>query len=197
MESSYLCGVLELMKYCYMKNYVALFGLLLLCACSDSTTDGYDTGDAQQLYNQVTGSYRGNVMVNNLPSTVQIVVGTDFTVKNLPTYPILNRIFTDGKELEAAMNSVEKVTFTTEMDQMTITDGYILMTTHPGDLQFTVTARDKSYQIVTTFQTRFYSNRLYGNLTVSMVATELYCDGVAYDLSQNGISYVIDSAVKD
>ena len=178
-----------------MKCLILLLGLLILGACSESNDEGYDVNGAQQEYNRMKGTYQGNVVVNNLPATVQIVIDKDFTVKNLPSYPILSRIFT-GSELDAAESSLEKVTFVAETDQMLITDGYLLLTMHPGDLQFQVMVNGKAHDIVATFQARAYRNNLYGDLSVNMIASELYCDGVSYDLSQNGISYLVDSAKK-
>lgn len=178
------------LKYC-----ILCLGLFLCGACSDSSEEGYDTGSAQQIYNDLRGTYQGTVTVNNLPATIQIVIGTDFTVKNLPTEPILARIF-NGSDLEAAVASMEKVNFTAETDQMAIVDSYFMLTMMPGDLMFTVKVGENSYPVTVTFQTRAWRSHLYDDLSMSLFASELYCDGVSYDLSQNGISYVVDNAKK-
>ena len=105
------------------KNYLLLAGLLLLGACSEDSQQGYDEASAQQTLDNMKGVYDGTVMVNNLPQAVQIVIGTDFTMKRLPTEPILSHIFSGG-DLEAAVNSVETVNFTAETGIMTVGENY-------------------------------------------------------------------------
>ena len=106
---------------------------MLLGACSEDSQQGYDEARAQQTLNEMKGVYDGTVMVNNLPQAVQIVIGTDFTVKRLPTEPILSHIF-NGGELEAAVSSVETVNFTAATETMAVGDRNISLSMKPGDL---------------------------------------------------------------
>ena len=66
----------------------------------------------------------------------------------------------------------------------------------PGDLLFTAKVGGRDYAVTVTFQTFAYRSTLYDDLTVTMKASELYCDGKAYSLTDNGITYVIDNAKK-
>ena len=177
------------------KNYLFLAGLLLLGACSEDSQQGYDEARAQQTLNEMKGVYDGMVMVNNLPQAVQIVIGTDFTVNRLPTEPILSHIF-NGGELEAAVNSVETVNFTAATETMAVGDRNISLSMKPGDLLFTAKVGGRDYAVTVTFQTLAYRSTLYDDLSVTMQASELYCDGKAYSLTDNGITYVIDNAKK-
>jgi len=180
-----------------MKYYVFLFALLLLGACSDGTSDSPETGKAQQVLNQMKGTYQGRIEVNNLYETVRIDIGTNVSVKYLPTYQILHRIFTDSGELEAALASIEKIAFTAETDQLAITQDYTMLSMKPADLMFSVEIEGTQHEIVATFQSQAYRDTYYGDLSLSIYASELYCDGVAYDLTDNGVVYLIDNAKKD
>ena len=177
------------------KNYLLLAGLLLLGACSEDSQQGYDEASAQQTLDNMKGVYDGTVMVNNLPQAVQIVIGTDFTMKRLPTEPILSHIFS-GSDLEAAVNSVETVNFTAETGIMTVGERNIALSMEPGDLLFTAKVAGREYAVTVTFQTLAYRSTLYDDLSVTMQASELYCDGKAYSLTDNGITYMIDNAKK-
>ena len=177
------------------KNYLLLAGLLLLGACSEDSQQGYDEASAQQTLDNMKGVYDGTVMVNNLPQAVQIVIGTDFTMKRLPTEPILSHIFSGG-DLEAAVNSVETVNFTAETGIMTVGERNIALSMEPSDLLFTAKVAGREYAVTVTFQTLAYRSTLYDDLSVTMQASELYCDGKAYSLTDNGITYMIDNAKK-
>ncbi len=179
-----------------LRSLVFVLGLLPFCACSDDTSQGYNVDEAQQIFNKMKGTYDGTVMVNNLPSPLQICISSDFTVKGLPTYPVLSRIFNDSGELEEAVNSMEKVNFTAETDNMIVGGQSTVLTLKPADLVFQVTVGGKKHEVVVSFQTMASRDSRYGNLTVSMLATELYCDGIAYSLKDNGISYLVDNASK-
>ena len=142
------------------KNYLLLAGLLLLGACSEDSQQGYDEASAQQTLDNMKGVYDGTVMVNNLPQAVQIVIGTDFTMKRLPTEPILSHIFSGG-DLEAAVNSVETVNFTAETGIMTVGERNIALSMEPGDLLFTAKVAGREYAVTVTFQTLAYRSTLY------------------------------------
>ena len=53
-----------------------IFLLLLICCfgCSESTTD-MNEGTAQQMYNSIKGTYAGNIMVDNIPQKINIIIG--------------------------------------------------------------------------------------------------------------------------
>ncbi len=180
-----------------MKQFVLFIGLLLFFSCSDSNNESYNTGDAQQVYDQMKGTYQGRILVNNISESVRIEIGSDFAIKYLSTYPILSRIFSDAGDLEAAVNSMEKFEFTANTDQMVIGENYTVLQLKPTDLFFSITVDGISHDIIVTFQSNAYRNGRYGDLSVSIYASELYCDGKPYDLTNNGISYIIDNATKD
>lgn len=179
-----------------LRNLFLMLGLLALNACSEDTAQSYNVDDAQQIYNQMKGTYNGTVMVNNLPTALQIYIASDFTVKYLPTYPILSHVFTSSGELEEAVNSMEKVTFTAQTDNMGVGEQSTVLTLKPSDLVFNVKVGGKEKEVVVSFQTIVYRDNRYGNLTVNIQATELYCDGTAYSLKDNGIVYFVDCATK-
>ena len=94
-----------------MKKILFLLALICCYGCSESTTE-MNEGTAQQMYNSIKGTYTGNMMVDNVPQKVSLTVGNDLTVKYLPVRPILERIFTDGAELDEAEKTAGAVVFT-------------------------------------------------------------------------------------
>ena len=79
---------------------------------------------------------------------------------------------------------------------MAVGDRNISLSMKPGDLLFTAKVGESSHDVTVTFQTVAYRSTLYDDLSVTMQASELYCDGKAYSLTDNGITYVIDNAKK-
>lgn len=174
-----------------------IFLLLLLCCygCSDSSTE-MNEGRAQEMYNSIKGTYDGNIMVDNIPQTINISVGNDLTMRYLPLRPILRHIFS-GSELDKAENSAGKVSFTIPFDQMIISNGNIYLTLEPTDLMFSLTIDGKVYAGSALIEGTAFVNKATDNLTLSLDVTALYCDGIAYDLKNNGINFFVDNAKKE
>lgn len=142
------------------------------------------------------GTYIGNVMVNNLPVRTYVTIDNELTVRQLPTEPILRRVFTDEKELEEAVASVPSVVFTAQTDNMVISGNNIMLSMLPNDLLFTAQVSDKTYHVAVRMTSTTLVNIITNELSLNMDATELYCDGQAYDVKTNGINYFIDIANK-
>ena len=93
-----------------------LFLLALVCCygCSEATTE-MDEGNAQQVYQNIKGTYVGNIMVDNIPQKVNLTVGDHLEVRYLPARPILQRVFKDAA-LDEAEKSAGSVVFTADID---------------------------------------------------------------------------------
>ena len=88
--------------------------LLLLCGlngCESGTEINENSG--QQIYNDIKGTYVGNIVIDNIPQKTKITISDDFSVTPLPLKPILARIFTNEAELTEALASVKNITLTT------------------------------------------------------------------------------------
>lgn len=174
-----------------------IFLLLLICCygCSETTTE-MNEGSAQQMYNSIKGTYVGNIMVDNIPQSINITIGNDLSVRYLPLRPILGHVFS-GAELDEAEKSAGSVTFTIPLDQMMIAAGNIYLTLEPTDLLFSLTIDNKPYAVSALMEGTAFVNKATDNLTMSLDVTSLNCDGIAYDLKNNGINYFVDSAKKE
>ena len=174
-----------------------LFLLLLLCCygCSESTTD-MNEGTAQQMYNSIKGTYAGNIIVDNVPQTINIAIGNELTVRFLPLKPVLGHIFS-GADLDEAEKSAGYVAFTIPIDQMMIAKGNVYLTLEPTDLVFSVTIGNKTCVVSALIEGAAFVDKPSGNLTLNLDVTALYCEGTAYDLKNNGINYFVDSAKKE
>ena len=163
--------------------------------CSESTTD-MDESDAQQVFNSIKGTYVGNILVDNVPQKVYLIVDDNFTMKYLPVRPILERIFT-GAALDEAEQSAGSVAFTATLDLMTVAGSNSHLHMKPTDLVFTVTVDGKSYKVDALMEGMLYATTTYDELSMSMDVTELNCDGVKYDMVNNGVNYFVDNAKKE
>lgn len=174
-----------------------IFLLLLICCfgCSESTTD-MNEGTAQQMYNSIKGTYAGNIMVDNIPQSINIALGNDLTVRFLPLRSILGRIFSGG-ELVEAEKSAGSVAFTIPLDQMMITGENVYLTLVPTDLVFSVIVDNKTYVVSALIGGAVYVDKASGNLSMNLDVTALYCEGTTYDLKNNGINYFVDNAKKE
>lgn len=183
-----------------IKTAKLLLGLLIafsFSACQSSDKAEYNEQEAQQMYDDLKGTYVGNILVDNIPQQIRITIGNDLSIKSFPLRPILRRIFTDEKQYEEADASITGYTFTTPINSMAIASGSAILQMDPADVMFTVKVEGKNYQVVAQLESRAYVNRTYDNLSLEMNAIELYCDGVAYDVIQNGVTYIIDNAKKE
>lgn len=175
-----------------------LFFLALVCCygCSDNTVTEMNEGNAQQLYNTIKGTYMGNIMVNNIPQKTYLTIDNNLTVKYLPVRPILERIFTDAA-LDEAEKSAGSVVFTASIDQMAVTGGNAYLKPEPTDLVFTVKVGSKSYTVNALMEGVLYANTTYNELSMTMNVTQLNCDGIQYDMVNQGVNYYVDNAKKE
>lgn len=183
-----------------IKTTKLLLGLLIafsFSACESRDKTEYNEQEAQQVYNDLKGTYVGSIPIDNIPQQIKITIGDDLSIKSFPLSPILRRIFTDGKQYDEAVASVKDYTFTTPIKGMAITSGTAILQMDPADVMFTVKVEGKDYQVVAQLESRAYINRTYDNLSLDMYVIELYCDGVAYDVTKNGVTYIIDYAKKE
>ncbi len=177
---------------------LAVYSLMMcfVMSCSESATD-MNVNTAQQMYDSMRGTYVGNVMVDNLPQKVYVTIADDFTVKQLPLKPLLQRIFTDETEMEAALKSAQNVVFTAPTKDMTIVNGNVYLTMEPTDLVFNVTVDGKTKAVSALLETTVYVYRPTDELSLSINVKELSYDGQSYDVKTNGISYIMDNAKKN
>jgi len=153
-------------------------------------------GTAQQMYNSIKGTYVGNIMVDNIPQKINVSIGNDLSMRYLPLRPILGHVFS-GADLDEAEKSVGSVTFTIPLDQMMIAEGNIYLTLEPTDLVFSVTVDNKPHTVSALMEGTAFANKSTDNLTLSLDVTALNCEGIAYDLKNNGINYFVDNAKKE
>jgi hypothetical protein len=179
------------------KILIYLFGLLCCYACSDTTPTDINEETAQHYYDTTKGTYVGNIIVDNIPQKIYITVDNDITIRPVPVKPILSHIFTNDTELEEAVASAGNVVFTVTPNYMAIVSGNVVMNIEPKDLVFTVTVNQKTYQVSALMDTSVFVNRTTDELSLTMVVQQLSCDGKSYDVTTNGIVYIVDSAKKD
>lgn len=176
---------------------LAVYSLMMcfVMSCSESATE-INEKTAQQMYNSIKGTYTGNVMVDNIPQIVYVSIGNDFSVRQLPLKPILQRIFNKESELTQALTSAKGIIFTAPTDQMTIIQENIHLLMTPTDLAFPVTVNEQTYQVTAMVEAETLVNYSTNELTLNMDVTELLCNGKSYDVKTNRINYYIDIANK-
>ena len=182
----------------YLKYVLVLVSVLSLFACSDDDPVEINEDTATMIYNDIKGTYEGNVRVGNETRPVRIIIANDeFTIKQLPLQPILQRVFTDQGQLEEVMKSAgETTTFTAPVSNLSVMSNSSVLTMEPSDLVLTVTEGNQHKQLSVLIQAYASWARSWGDLTVEMYAIELYYDGKKYDLTNNRIEYFIDNAKK-
>jgi len=176
----------------------AFFALLACCltACGDSGIEvNEDSG--QEIYNSTKGTYVGNILVDNIPQKITITIGENFTVKPLPMKPILERVFTNEEELEQALASVQNVTFSAPIIQMSVASGYIYFLMEDTDLTVDVTVEGKSHKVFALISSETLFDMYSSALSLNMYVKELNFEGKSYDVTTNKINYFVDSAQKE
>ena len=169
---------------------------LSLGACSVDTKKEVTVEDAQQAYKDVQGTYSGRVTDENVPVDVTMTLAADFTLRNLPVTPLLKRFFS-GEELDEALLSAHPANFVAATVAMQILGDQVFVQMEPTDWSFEVSVGGKKYQVNALLAvTTLYSNN-YKTLSAAIQVQELTCDGITADLATNGISYLIDSAIKN
>jgi len=169
--------------------------VIIIASCSSDSTKEYSKENAQEVFNDLKGTYQGSVLVNNLPQNVTITIGNDFVVRRLPLKPILEKIFIDESQITEALSSAHDVVFTAKVQNIQITTYNVLLTMEPTDFIFRVSVNGKDYQIDAFIKSEAYkinNNTINANLEI----TELTCDGTAYDITKSPIIYYIDLATR-
>jgi hypothetical protein len=164
-------------------------------ACSREATE-VNNVSAQQMYNEMRGTYVGNIMVDNIPQKVYVTIGDDFTVSQLPLKPILERLITDNSELNEAIESADNTTFTAPTDNMTVSGNYVLLTMTTSDILFTIQVGGQSKQVSAMIASVAEVNTYSKELSLYMEVKDLYYNGQSYDVSKNRITYYLDIADK-
>lgn len=164
-----------------------------LSACSSDNTKEYSQESAQRVFNNLKGTYQGPVLIDNIPQTVAITIGNDFSVKRLPLSPILKKIFTDENQLKEALSSTNDITFTAKIQNIQITTFNALLTMETTDFIFKVKVGGKDYQVNSLIKSEVYQIN-DNTISVNIEVKELSCEGMVYDLTKNPITYNIDLA---
>ncbi len=181
-----------------MRKIAYLILLLLslsLSSCSDDSKTELSVVDAQQAYNDLRGTYVGNVMDENVPTSVAITIGQEFTVRNLPVTPMLKHFFKDA-DLSAAVASVRPGNFVAPTLSMSIVADQLYLLMEPTDWTIPVTVGGKTYQMNALMSAAVLYSNTYKTVSMNLEVTELSCDGKVADLSSNRITYFVDSAIK-
>ena len=165
---------------------------VMLTACSDDSKTEMTEVDAQKAYNDVKGTYKGVVLDENVPTTVYMTIGQDFSIKDLPVTPLLKR-FLSGKDLDAAVASVKERVFKAPTSIM---GDLVYITMEPTDWVFTATVGGEKYEVNALISVTVRYSHTYDTLSASIVVDELFCNGQKADLSSNAISWLIDEAAK-
>lgn len=168
---------------------------VMLTACSDDSKTELTEVDAQKAYNDVKGTYKGVVLDENVPTTVYMTIGQDFSIKDLPVTPLLKR-FLSGKDLDAAVASVKERVFKAPTSAMSIMGDLVYITMEPTDWLFTATVGGEKYNVSALMSVTVRYSHTYDTLSASIVVDELFCNGQKADLSSNAISWLIDEATK-
>lgn len=177
-------------------SYIVLLLCLSLTACSGNSTEEFTEIDAQNAYDNLKGTYVGNMLVDNVPTSVSVVIGSDFSVRYLPVNSLLSRIFTSDAELQAAIKSAAGVVYNAPTVSIAISGDQLRLSMEPTDLVFNVTVNDHVYTVAALMTATVLYNHSFDTLSLSMTVDELSCNGVTYNLSQDGITYFIDTATR-
>ena len=171
-------------------------GLTGFTSCDVETKKEVTVADAQKAFNDLKGTYVGNVMDNNNVTTrVAVTVGQEFSVRDLPVSVLLNRFF-NGMELDEALKTVKVDNFEALITSMTITGDVVYLVMEPNDWSLSVTVGGQTYQVNALMSATVMFNNSFKTLSMNIQVQELSCDGRVIDLTQNGITYFLDSAVK-
>ena len=182
-----------------MKLVKSLFVcLLLLCGlngCESGTEINENSG--QQIYNDIKGTYVGNIVIDNIPQKTKITISDDFSVTPLPLKPILARIFTNEAELTEALASVKNITLTTPITEMSVINGLVYLFMNDIEWEANITVNGKMHTILATMEPLTQWNMSINTLTMSIEVTDLICNSESYNVKENKIIYFVDSATKE
>jgi len=183
-----------------MKKITA-FILSVLCltafnSCSVDSKKEVTVVDAQKAYNDMKGTYTGRVTDENVPVEVTMTFATDFTLRGLPVTPLLKRFFSD-EELDEALKTARPAAFVAPTSAMQIAGDQVYVWMEPTDWSFEVTVDGKTYRVNALLAVvTLYSNN-YKTLSADIMVKELTCEGITADMTNNGISYLVDNANKN
>ncbi len=171
--------------------------VLIFCmGCSEDKTE-INEASGQELYNNLKGTYVGNVLVDNIPEKVYVTISNDFSIRQMPLKPILQHIFKDDQELNEALSSASTTTFTAQTDNFSILIPMAYITMKPSDFQFTVVVNKLSYMVTVMIETTAYKPLNSDELSVNMDVIELLCNNQVYDVTTEPIHYFIDVATRE
>lgn len=184
-----------------MKKILSLIAIsICLVACSGSSSDSnYNENDAQKVYNQMKGTYVGQMLIDNLPQSVKIILADDFTFKQIPLKPILGRIFNEKTELDEALQSAltQSIDFVAPTSELNVNNYQILLTMKQTDLIFTVKVGGNDHRIIATINSTALKSMPTNGLSIYLDIKELNCNGKDYDVKKEPLTYFIDSAHKE
>ena len=172
--------------------------LLLLCglnSCESGKEINENSG--QQIYNDIKGTYVGNIVVDNIPQKTNITIGNDFSVTPLPLKPILARIFTNEAELTEALASVKSITLTTPITEMSVINGFVYLFMKNIEWEANITVNGKPHKILATMEPLTRWNMSKNTLSMNIEVTDLICNSESYDVKENKITYFVDSATRE
>ena len=176
-------------------HYILLSLCIVLLACSDDSKTELTVVDAQKAYNDAKGTYKGYVMDNNIPATVYMTIGQDFSIRDLPVTPLLKRFFS-GKELDEAVASVKERIFNAPTLSMSIVGDLVYITMEPTDWTSTATVNNEKYDVSVLMSATVLYSHTYDKISADIVVDELFCNGQKADLTSNTISWLINEATK-
>ena len=155
--------------------------------------------DTQYGKYQMKGTYVGQMLIDNLPQSVKIILADNFTVKQIPLKPILSRICTEKTELDEALQSAltQSIDFVAPTSELNVNNYQILLTMKQTDLIFTVKVGDNEHRIIATINSTALKSMPINGLSVNLDITELNCNGRDYDVKKEPLTYFIDSAQKE
>lgn len=175
--------------------FLSILAIIGLIACSESSSDNtYTQNDAQKVYNQMKGTYSGQILIDNTSTNVKIVLDNEFTIKQLPLKPIFQHAFTEKEDLEEALNVISASDFTTQTSTLNIIGTQALLTLKQADLIVEFKVKGIDHRIITTFQSEVFKFESYNSISVNLKATELNFDGKMCDLTREPVIYFIDGA---
>lgn len=182
----------------YFRYAFMLMAMFCFVACSDDDTEGVNEQTATDIFNEIKGTYEGKTRVGNDMWPVTIMVANDeFTIKQLPVLPIIQRIFTSQHDQEEALKEVgETTTFVAPITNLGVVSSSAMLGMEPTDLVLTLDVGGEHKQISALIESYASWVRAWGNLSVKMNVVELNYDGNPYSLTDNRIEYFIDMAQK-
>jgi len=177
-----------------LRLLIAILAVSCLFACSSEESKDFTVEDAQRAYNNLKGTYVGNMIIDNLPTPVYINIGTEFKIRNLPLRPLLKKIFDDDAEITEALAATRNIVYNAPTLSMVVSGRQLILTMEPTDLVFNVEIKGEEYNIAALMSATVLYDMGYDTITINMTVDELRCNGISYNLTQEKIDYFLDMA---